>query len=152
MIFDTYAKEHAKLLDDFKVCFCQFPLRYLIYFCLGQAALGRISFTSDCWSDPNLASYMAVTVHFSARDLNGRLEIRNRLLAFRIIEGRHDGKNLGQILFEIIKEAGILGQVCGLYIVRNRQLTIFLIFSSSANSHLTTLQIVIQLSKNWSGF
>jgi len=55
---------------------------------------------------------MALTVHFSARNKNGRLEIRNRLLAFRVIEGRHDGKNLGRVLFEIIKEAGILGQVC----------------------------------------
>jgi hypothetical protein len=108
LIFDAYEKEHSKLIADFKVCLCSMYFSLLIYV---QDALGRISLTSDCWSDPNLASYMAVTVHFSARDINGHLEIRNRLLAFRVIEGRHDGKNLGRILFEIIKEARILGKV-----------------------------------------
>jgi hypothetical protein len=110
MIFDTYAKEHVRLMDDLKVC-PNVPFSLAGTSWPQQGALRRISFTSDCWSDPNLFSYMAVTVHFSARNINGRLEIRNRLLAFRIIEGRHDGMHLGKILFEIIKEAGILGQV-----------------------------------------
>jgi hypothetical protein len=46
-----------------------------------------------------------------ARDINGRLVLRNHLLAFRIIEGKHDGKNLGRIIFEILKEAVVLGKV-----------------------------------------
>ena len=114
-----------------------------------QGALGRISFTSDCWSDPNLFSYMAVTVHFCARDINGHLEIRNRLLAFRVIEGRHDGINLGNILFEIIKEAGILGQVNThtALLYRDRLTT-----SSWVNLLLTMLRTVIRHWKSWSGF
>lgn len=87
-----------------------FFMSFSLLICV-QDAFGRISLTSDCWSDHNLASYMAVTVHFSARDINGHLEIRNRLLAFQVIEGWHDGKNLGRVLFEIIKEARILGKV-----------------------------------------
>jgi hypothetical protein len=46
-----------------------------------------------------------------ARDINGRLVLRNHLLAFRVIEGKHDGKNLGRIIFEILKEAVVLGKV-----------------------------------------
>ncbi|KAF8154961.1 hypothetical protein B0H34DRAFT_620268, partial [Crassisporium funariophilum] len=33
-----------------------------------QQAEGRISFTTDLWSDPCLDSYMAVTAHYYVRD------------------------------------------------------------------------------------
>jgi hypothetical protein len=46
-----------------------------------------------------------------ARDMDGRLVLRNHLLAFRVVEGKHDGKNLGRIIFEILKEAVPLGKV-----------------------------------------
>jgi hypothetical protein len=81
---------------------------------LFQSALGRISFTSDCWSDPNLASFLAITAHFIARK-NGSLVLCNKLLAFRIIEGAHDGENLARIIFAILKEAHLLGKVCFAY-------------------------------------
>ena len=79
-----------------------------------QNAEGRVSFTSDIWSDPNLTSYMATTVHFCQRDENGRLVVANRLLAFRIVEGRHDGNHLSRIMWEIFAEAGILHKACSL--------------------------------------
>lgn len=59
----------------------------------------------------NLASFMAITVHYSARDAKGCLKIRNHCLAFRFVEGKHDGKNLAKIFFEVLKDAGILGKV-----------------------------------------
>lgn len=93
LIFKEYEQEHRKQVNHFK------------------EALGRISFTSDCWSDPNLTSYMAITAHYMVHDENGRLALRSSLLAFRIIDGKHDGKNLGRIMFEILKEADLLGQV-----------------------------------------
>ncbi|KAH9036032.1 hypothetical protein EDB83DRAFT_2180553, partial [Lactarius deliciosus] len=62
LIFKAYEDEHRKLLDGFK------------------SALGRISFTSDCWSDPNLTLFLALTAHFMARDVNGNLVLRNHLL------------------------------------------------------------------------
>ncbi|KAH9970382.1 hypothetical protein BGW80DRAFT_1135566, partial [Lactifluus volemus] len=49
MIFREYEQEHQKALSKF------------------ESALGCISFTSDCWSDPNLASFLAITAHFIAR-------------------------------------------------------------------------------------
>ena len=93
LIFNSYDEERRKLADDFK------------------GAQGRISFTSDCWSDPNLTSFLALTAHFISKDADGHLAMQNRLLAFRVIDGKHTGKNLGTIIFEIIKTAGILGQV-----------------------------------------
>jgi hypothetical protein len=54
---------------------------------------------------------MALTAHYMVRDGKGRLALRNRLLAFRVIEGRHDGKHLARIIFEILKEAHLLGKV-----------------------------------------
>ena len=54
---------------------------------------------------------MALTAHYIVRDNNGCLVLRNHLLVFRIIHGKHDGKNLGGIMFEILKEAKLLGMV-----------------------------------------
>ncbi|KIL57715.1 hypothetical protein M378DRAFT_16075 [Amanita muscaria Koide BX008] len=73
-----------------------------------QNSLGRVSFTSDIWSDPNLTAFMAVTTHFCTRDENGRLDIAARLLAFRVMEGSHDGDHIGDALFEVMDEAGII--------------------------------------------
>jgi hypothetical protein len=55
-------------------------------------------------------SFLALTAHFIARE-NGRLVLRNRLLAFRIVEGSHNGENLARIVFAILKDAGLLGKV-----------------------------------------
>ncbi|KAI0725489.1 hypothetical protein C8Q72DRAFT_758932, partial [Fomitopsis betulina] len=44
-----------------------------------EAAPGRISFTSDLWSDHQQHGFMAVTLHFCAKDQQRRLVIRSRL-------------------------------------------------------------------------
>ncbi|PPQ97649.1 hypothetical protein CVT26_002438 [Gymnopilus dilepis] len=62
------------------------------------AALGKISFTADVWSDPNLVPYMAVTghwiqvktIHLSEGPLH-ILSLRSELIAFHHLEGRHSG-------------------------------------------------------------
>ena len=46
-----------------------------------------------------------------AKDVNGQLVLRNHLLAFRVVKSKHDGKNLGRIIFEILKEAVLLEKV-----------------------------------------
>jgi hypothetical protein len=51
--------------------------------------------------------------HYLVHDINGRLRLRNRLLAFHVVEGKHNGVNLGRTIFEILKEAHLLGQVSG---------------------------------------
>ncbi|KAK6996343.1 ribonuclease H-like domain-containing protein [Favolaschia claudopus] len=73
-------------------------------------AYGRIHFTGDAWSTGDLSSHFAISGHFTTRDANGNLIVANRLLAFRIIEGKHDGENLARIAFGILKDAGILNR------------------------------------------
>jgi ketopantoate reductase len=110
MIREHYLEEHRGILEEYKVT----SLSIINYFVLKavQKSLGRISFTSDIWSDPNLTSFMAVTTHFCLRDEAGRLSIASRLLAFRVVEGSHDGEHIGDALFEIMDEAGITHKVC----------------------------------------
>ncbi|KAH9962525.1 hypothetical protein BGW80DRAFT_1116044, partial [Lactifluus volemus] len=50
VMFESYHHEWKKLVTELK------------------NSEGRISFTSDLWSDPNLRSFMAVTVHFVSKD------------------------------------------------------------------------------------
>jgi len=70
-----------------------------------KSAPSQVSFTSDIWSDPNLTSFLAITCHFCQRNNIGVLEVVNRVLAFRLVTGSHDGDNIGQIMYDIIKEA-----------------------------------------------
>ncbi|KAJ8582382.1 hypothetical protein M405DRAFT_691800, partial [Rhizopogon salebrosus TDB-379] len=49
MVLEEYRREYKKIQEDLK------------------NALGRISLTTDLWSDPNRDSYMAVTAHFMMR-------------------------------------------------------------------------------------
>lgn len=65
---------------------------------------------------------MALTSHFLSRDNSGHLRLDNRLLAFRVVDGKHDGKSIAKITFDILKEANLLGKVSGCrpqYILRN---------------------------------
>ncbi|KAJ7464856.1 hypothetical protein B0H11DRAFT_1684072, partial [Mycena galericulata] len=50
MVFDQYGEAYAALKAELK------------------RAYGRISFTSDIWSDPNLRSFLGLTAHFCMRD------------------------------------------------------------------------------------
>lgn len=54
---------------------------------------------------------MAVTAHWLARDGRGRLEVRNRLIAFEHISGGHDGESLAKALLKILEEYNILHKV-----------------------------------------
>jgi len=46
-----------------------------------------------------------MTAHWCRHNPAGQLEIANRLLAFQLVEGAHDGENIGQIMYDIIKDA-----------------------------------------------
>jgi hypothetical protein len=54
---------------------------------------------------------MAVTAHYII-ERAGRLELKTRLIAFKRLEGAHDGTNLGDAMLSIIKEWGILHKAC----------------------------------------
>lgn len=77
-----------------------------------QAAVGRISFTADLWSDPNLRSYLAMTAHWIARDRRSNaLELKAALIAFHHVHGKHDGKNLAKVTMELLDRACITTKV-----------------------------------------
>ncbi|KAF8473053.1 hypothetical protein DFH94DRAFT_617667, partial [Russula ochroleuca] len=62
LIFAAYEQEHEHL-----------KMHY-------QKALGRVSFSSDLWSNPNLVSFMALSSHFLSCDDSGHLHLDNHLL------------------------------------------------------------------------
>jgi hypothetical protein len=51
----------------------------------------------------NLTYFLAVTAHW----VDKQFRLREALLAFKQVHGRHDGVNLGTILYSIVEEYGI---------------------------------------------
>ncbi|CUA78443.1 Putative AC transposase [Rhizoctonia solani] len=72
-----------------------------------KCALGHISLTSDLWTDPNSRSFMAVTAHYIGND--GKL--KDRLIAFRKIDGHHTGTTLGHEMMDVLVESGIADNI-----------------------------------------
>ncbi|CAE6443976.1 unnamed protein product, partial [Rhizoctonia solani] len=70
-------------------------------------ALGLVSATSDLWSDEKLRAFMAVTLHY----INSEGHLAEHLFAFRRIEGRHTGANIGHELLSVFEEAGIINKI-----------------------------------------
>ena len=63
--------------------------------------MGKISFTMDMWSEPNLVPFMAVTVHWIERSyeetVGGEklvLKLQANLIGFQRVPGCHDGEHL----------------------------------------------------------
>ncbi|KAL4254558.1 Zinc finger BED domain-containing [Pleurotus pulmonarius] len=66
-------------------------------------AMGKVSLTTDLWSDTNLSPFMAVTAHWiegkSVPTPNGDqyvLKLRSDLIGFHRVPGRHSGDHLAQ--------------------------------------------------------
>ncbi|CAG8728091.1 13277_t:CDS:2, partial [Acaulospora colombiana] len=74
-------------------------------------ALGRISLTADLWSSSTMKSFMAVTVHWTARMPDGELTLKTALGGFRYIRDKHDGHNIATHLVKILEELDILNRV-----------------------------------------
>jgi hypothetical protein len=105
-----------KLGEDMKVKIVFFGLFVLLN--NWQKPLGKISFTTDVWSDPNLASFMGVTAHWTegveVRTMTGpqkKLELRSDLVGFLNIPGRHTGKHLAECFMFILDRMNITEKV-----------------------------------------
>jgi hypothetical protein len=71
--------------------------------------MGKISLTTDIWSDLLLRPYLAVTAHYLSKDqASGALLLRAALIAFRYVPESHTGKNLADILLSLLHRAGIV--------------------------------------------
>jgi len=68
---------------------------------------GHISYTSDVWSRTDLSAFMAITAHYLVSE-EKYLILRNRLVAFRHVEGSHTGENLATIFHHVLQELAVL--------------------------------------------
>jgi hypothetical protein len=80
--------------------------------------LGKISFTVDMWSDPNLTPFMAVTAHWIESKVQQTtqgpqhiLKLQSDLIGFIRVPGRHDGEHLAQAFVCVVKRMGVLHKV-----------------------------------------
>jgi len=111
LIKTEYDSKYQSLKMDLRVRSLFLAILDTNTYCMYQDALGRVSLTSDLWSDPNQRSFMAVTAHWMAKGRTNQLELRSALVAFREVDGSHTGDNLGQVLFDIIQDIGITHKV-----------------------------------------
>jgi hypothetical protein len=87
-------------------------------FSLLQKSIGKISFTTDCWSDPNQASFMAVTAHWieaieesTPTVLKKKLQLRTDPIGFYKIPGQHTGEHLAHCFMFIIDRLKLASKV-----------------------------------------
>jgi hypothetical protein len=111
--FKTYMQ---KLEEDLKVCNIQGICGPT--YCFVQRAAGKISFTTDVWTDPNMTSFMAVTAHWlevieeqSGSGNHKKLRLRADLIGFHKIPGRHTGKHLAYCFLFITDRLNITEKV-----------------------------------------
>lgn len=93
-------------------------LRILLIQNGSQNSLGKISLTSDLWSDSNLTPYMAVTAHWIQGELittphgpQYKLNLRADLIGFHQVPGRHSGDHLACAFMYILDRVNIAEKV-----------------------------------------
>ena len=83
-----------------------------------QASVGKVSFTSDLWSDRQRRSYMCITAHWIARSKRSHtLELKSTLIAFHHVSGTHDGVNLACTILKLLDRAGVTAKVRRLILI-----------------------------------
>ncbi|KAG2064774.1 hypothetical protein BDR04DRAFT_1034463, partial [Suillus decipiens] len=76
------------------------------------AALGKVLFTSDLWSDSNLCPFMAVTTHWITRaDHSSVLVLNTVLIAFHHVPGSHMGELLAEVILHLLDQTGVTKKV-----------------------------------------
>lgn len=60
----------------------------------------RVSFTTDCWTSPNMHGFMAITAHF----IDDEFKLKNFLLDFIPLEKPHTGEYLAEVFLKSLKE------------------------------------------------
>ena len=74
-----------------------------------KVMLGKISVTTDLWTDPNLSPFMVVMAHWietkvtqTPEGLQYELKLHAELIGFHCVPSRHDGEHLCQAFLYII--------------------------------------------------
>ena len=71
--------------------------------------MGKISFTTDMWSDFNKKAYMAVTAHWlekasleASNRLQPKISLRTDLIGFVHVPCSHTGEHLAEVFLSVI--------------------------------------------------
>lgn len=104
-ILKAWKEYYISLKLDLKVScnFFRFPISIYIF---AKAAVGKISYTSDIWSSDNRTPYIAITAHWIAKDESGHLQLKNALIAFQRVWGKHTSSNLARLVLQLLDRAG----------------------------------------------
>ena len=78
-----------------------------------QSLPSKVSFTFDMWTSDPGDPYLSVTAHYidAPVDKPREWELRVVQLAFKHVEGRHTGKNIANILIDVVNQYGLRGKV-----------------------------------------
>jgi hypothetical protein len=78
-----------------------------------QLLPSKVSFTFDMWTLGPGDPYLSVTTHYidTPADKPREWELRVVQLTFKHVEGRHTGKNIADILIEVVDHYGLRGKV-----------------------------------------
>ena len=63
----------------------------------------KYSITCDIWTSKNQLSFFGFTIHF----INDDWQMKDELLAFKFLEGEHDGKSLSEAFVKVLEDFGI---------------------------------------------
>ncbi|CAI2201446.1 3533_t:CDS:2, partial [Funneliformis geosporum] len=69
-----------------------------------QDVSGKISFTIDGWTSPNILSFLGITCHYIDADW----KVQNILLDFVSLSGPHSGENIANAFSKCLQEMNLL--------------------------------------------
>src|SRR5271169_6822961 len=65
-----------------------------------QNSPGRISFTTDSWTSPNMNAFVSLTGHVVLDDWT----LFSTLIDFREIDGSHSGENMAEVIYTMLND------------------------------------------------
>lgn len=66
-----------------------------------------MSLTCDAWQAGNVDGYFVVTAHWIEEPTTGKWELKCALIGFTQLNNVHNGKQLGQALYKVVRQMGI---------------------------------------------
>ncbi len=82
-------------------------------FSIQKSIPGKISFTIDGWTSPNVISFLGITCHYIDTDW----KVQDILLDFVSFSGPHLGENIANAFYQSLKEINILTKVSNNFIL-----------------------------------
>ena len=83
----------------------------------GPTVQGKVSLTCDAWQVGNTDGYFVATAHWVEESTPAKWELKNAIIGFVQLNNAHNGEQLGQALFRIIKHVAIKHKVSHLSMV-----------------------------------